>query len=272
MQVIKPQHTCACSLIACWIMDTVLVSLVKDKKGLLTDKNNYRPIAITSVASKMLEKVILRKVEHLLNTMCYQFGFKTKHSTDLCVFAMKEIINYYHSGSTPVYVCYIDATKAFDKVNHWHLLRKLLDRNVPKCFVRLLMAWLTTQAFTVRWAGVQTTSFKVTNGVRQGGILSPRLFAIYVDKLSEQLESSKVGCHINKQCMNHLFYADDAVLLAPTVDALQKLIDVCQDFARKGDMVYNFEKSECTAFIPNTLGHIHTPDAYLGDKKLNWVD
>ena len=129
-----------------------------------------------------------------------------------------------------------------------------------------------TQAFTVRWGGVQTTSFKVTNGVRQGGILSPRLFAIYVEKLSEQLESSKVGCHINKQCMNHLFYADDAVLLAPTVDALQKLIDVCQDFARKGGMVYNFEKSECTAFIPNTLGHIHTPDAYLGDKKLKWVD
>ena len=121
-------------------MDTVLVSLVKDKKGLLTDKNKYRPIAITSVASKILEKVILRKVEHLLNTMCYQFGFKTKHSTDLCVFAMKEIINYYHSASTPVYVCYIDVTKAFEKVNHWHLLLKLLDRNVPKCFVRLLMA------------------------------------------------------------------------------------------------------------------------------------
>ena len=74
------------------IMDTVLVSLVKDKKGLLTDKNNYRPIAITSVASKILEKVILRKVEHLLNTMCYQFGFKTKHSTDLCVFAMKKLL------------------------------------------------------------------------------------------------------------------------------------------------------------------------------------
>ena len=72
--------------------------------------------------------------------------------------------------------------------------------------------------------------------------------------------------------MNHLFYADDAVLLAPTVDAPQKLTDVCQDFARKGDMVYNFEKSECTVFISNTLGHIRTPDAYLGDKKLKWVD
>ena len=65
------------------------------------------------------------------------------------------------------------------------------------------------------------------------GMLSPKLFAIYVDQLSEQLESSKVGCHINKQYMNHLFYAADAVLLSPTVDALQKLIDICQGFARK---------------------------------------
>ena len=67
---------------------------------------------------------------------------------------------HYHSGSTPVYVCYIDATKEFDNVNHWHLLRKLLDRNVPKCFVRLLMAWLTTQTFTVRWGGVKLPVLK----------------------------------------------------------------------------------------------------------------
>ena len=78
----------------------------------------------------------------------------------------------------------------------------------------------------------------------QGVILSPKLFAIYVDQLSEKLESSNVGCHINMQCMNTLFYADDAVLLVPIVDALQKLIDVCQDFARQGDMVYHFNNHQ----------------------------
>ena len=106
---------------------------------------------------------------------------------------MKEIINYYHSGSTPVYVHDSDATKAFDKVNHWHLLRKLMDWIVPKCFVWLLMTWLTShEAFTIRWGAAQTTSFKVTNGVMQGGILSPKLFAIYVDHLSDP-ESGKVA-------------------------------------------------------------------------------
>ena len=112
-------------------MDTVLVSLVKDRKGILTDKDNYRPIAITCVTSKILEHLILEKVGDLLYTKCYQFGFKPKHSADLCIFVMKEIINYYHAGSTPVYACYIDAAKAFDKINHWHLFRKLIDKGLP---------------------------------------------------------------------------------------------------------------------------------------------
>ena len=74
----------------------------------------------------------------------------------------------------------------------------------------------------------------MTNDVRQGGILSPKLFAIDADLLSEQLESSKVGCHITMQCMNHLFYVDDAVLLTPTVDVLQKLIDVAKSLPGRG--------------------------------------
>ena len=155
-----------------------------------------------------------------------------------------------------------------EELMHWELFHKY----VPKYSVRLLMTWLPTQAVTVWWGAAQTTSLKVTNGVRQGGIPSPKAYAIYVDQLSEQLESSKVECHINMQCMNMLPYAGDAVLLVPIVDALQKLTDVWQEFARQGDMVYHFKMSEYTAFIPYILGHIHTPNAYLGDKKLKWVD
>ena len=58
--------------------------------------------------------------------------------------------------------------------------------------------------------------FIVTNGVRQGGILSPFLFTLYIDELSHQLNNSKVGCHINNVCINHLFDADDLCLMAPS--------------------------------------------------------
>ena len=126
------------------LMDTVLLSLAKDKKGKMTDQNNYRPIAITCVTSKILEQLFLDRYGNFLTTNCHQFGFKKQRSTDLGIFVMKEIINYYNSASTPVYACYIDASKAFDKINHWMLLCKLLDRNVPK-FIRLFMVWFSTR-------------------------------------------------------------------------------------------------------------------------------
>ena len=77
----------------------------------------------------------------------------------------------------------MDASKAFDKVNHWHLLDKLLNRGIPLCLVRLLMFWFSNQDYIVKWNNLHSNSFKVTNGVRQGGILSPRLFTVYVDAL-----------------------------------------------------------------------------------------
>ena len=139
------------------------------------------------------------------------------------------------------------------------------------CFIRILMTWFTTQSFIVRWGCCYSDSFNVSNGVRQGGILSPQFFSIYVEDLSLDLLSINIGCFINRQCMNHLFYADDAVLLAPTVGGLQKLIDVCQRFAVVNDMCFNFKKSKCCAFIPPILGKLHVPEVMLGDKPLRWV-
>jgi hypothetical protein len=77
------------------LMETIIIPLVKDKKGLITDKDNYRPVAITCVASKLLELLILGHIKDYLNTECNQFGFKAKHGTDMCVFVLKQIIDFY---------------------------------------------------------------------------------------------------------------------------------------------------------------------------------
>ena len=58
-----------------------------------------------------------------------QFGFKKKHSTDLCVFTVKSTIKYYNMYNSPVYSCFLDASKAYDRVNHWTLFNKLLKRS-----------------------------------------------------------------------------------------------------------------------------------------------
>jgi hypothetical protein len=253
------------------LMDTMLISLVKDKKGNVTDSDNYRPIALTCAASKIFEILILYKYSAYLKTGDQQFGFKELHSTDLCVFVLKEVVSFYSNLSSPVYACFIDASKAFDRVNHWLLFDKLLQRGLPKIVVRILMVWYTTQTFIVKWDNVISTSFHVLNGVRQGGVLSPVLFNIFVEDLSAKLSAAKVGCYINGVCYNHLNYADDCVLLAPSVRALQILIDECVIFSQCNDMLYNCKKSLCMSFYPKVFCNMQMPTVYLGDQPLKWV-
>ena len=62
-----------------------------------------------------------------------QFGFKQAHGTEIAIFALKQTVDFYHNHDIPVYMCFLDAKKAFDRVNHWMLARKLLDRNIFFC-------------------------------------------------------------------------------------------------------------------------------------------
>ena len=80
----------------------------------------------------------------------------------------------------------------------------------------------------VRWGGVYSSSFTVTNGVRQWGILSPYLFNVYVVDLSVKLNSCHEGCYHNGGCVNHLMYADDLVIMSPSVAGLYKLMHICE--------------------------------------------
>lgn len=254
------------------IMNTVLVPIIKDKKGDITSKDNYRPIAITCILSKLLELLILSKIRDCIPSNSNQFGFKEKHGTDMCVYVLQQIVEYYTSQSSPVYACFLDASKAFDKVNHWHLFYKLIKANVPVIFVRLLYVWYTTQNFCVKWGQKLSASFMVINGVRQGSILSPILFNFYLEDLSNELHDLKVGCHISDICCNHLFYADDCVLIAPSPNALQKLLNCCQKFADKNELVYNEKKTKCMVFKPNGFYDLHIPKFYLNNSMLNLVD
>ena len=84
--------------------------------------------------------------------------------------------------------------KAFDLVNHGILFKRLLERNLPLPIVCLLLIWYKDQCMQVRWQRLLSHRFSVSNGVRQGGILSPVLFTVYLDDLLVGLEHVGVGC------------------------------------------------------------------------------
>ena len=106
----------------------------------------------------------------------------------------------------------LDASKAFDSVRYCKLFNELLERNISPVVLRILM----NQTLRVQWCHTLTSSFKVCNGVKQGGVLSPILFAVYVDSLLGRLEQSGVGCHIGGHFVVALAYADDVTLVAPS--------------------------------------------------------
>ena len=127
---------------------------------------------------------------------------------------------YYTKENSPVYTCFLDASKAFDKINHYILFRKLLDRKTPVVLVRILLFCYTNQTLIkvcVKWGSCISHYFYVSNGVRQGGIISPKLYSVYVDDVSEYLVKSQIGCHIDSLCVNHAMYADDICLKAPAL-------------------------------------------------------
>ena len=95
----------------------------------------------------------------------------------------------------------------------------------------------------IRWGDAYSAKFKVTNVVRQGGILSPYLFNVYVDELSEELNKCNVGCNLNGHLINHIMYADDLVLISPSSAGLSQLLHECEKFGTRHDLKYNAKKS-----------------------------
>ena len=79
-------------------------------------------------------------------------------------------------------------------------------------------------------------------------LLSPKLFTIYVDDLSHELTLCISGCYFDDQCMNHVMYAENICLLAPSAIGLQKMLDVCFDFSLRNDIIFNPVKSVCVTF------------------------
>ena len=103
-----------------------------------------------------------------------QFGFKSKHSTDMCIFTVKSIIKYHTRKNSSVYTCFLDASKAFERINHWTLFQKLIDCKVQLLIVRILVFWYQMQLVCIKWGKSVSQYFSKANGVRQGGILSPK--------------------------------------------------------------------------------------------------
>ena len=127
----------------------------------------------------------------------------------------------------------------------------------------------------VRWKRVTTSSFSVSNGTRQGSVLSPYLFCIYMRGITDSVVRSGIGCHIGGMSVSILLYADDLVILSPTWFAQQKLLNLCDESVACLDMKFNASKSVTMIFIPYKITSrvlYSFPNLMLCGCALNTVD
>ena len=204
-----------------------IIPLLKDSNGDVSSTDNYRSICLSSVLLKIWDWIIILIFGDRLRAPELQFGFQRQAGTEICTWAMLEAITYYINRGSKVYVTYMDCTKAFDKVKHSLMFRKILLAKIHPLFVRMLLYTYRNQYGQVCWEGQLSDIFPIKNGVRQGAVISPILFNIYTADLFHLLddEGDGEGLRIGKDYHGVYGYADDLALLCSTLEGLQRMFD-----------------------------------------------
>ena len=244
---------------------------IKDSNGDLNSAGNYRGITLCGTYSHLFEQALRLKFGHYLDSDELQFGFKPNHSTNHSVFSLKTCINYFNEPSSNVYVTFLEFSKAFDKVSHHGLFLKLMERKVPLCFLLIIIYWYMNMQYDCRWDKSKSEFFLVLCGTKQGGILSPDFFSLYVDDLIKILRSMKIGCHILQKFIAIILFADDTTLIAPTRGSMQQLLDVCAEYGRKYCLNFNAKKSKVMLFGKTFKSTDLIAPLHLGDDTVEFV-
>ena len=127
------------------LLESVLISILKDARGDLCSSDNYRGIALCSALCKVIDIIVIERYREKLLTSELQFAFKALHSTSMCTTVVKEVCIYYRARGTNVYSCMLGASKAFDRVYYGKLFILLRQRNLPPTITRLLLDMYTRQ-------------------------------------------------------------------------------------------------------------------------------
>ena len=138
---------------------------------------------------------------------------------------------------------FVDGSKAFDKIKHSQLFNILIERNVCPLTIRMIVNMYAFNNSRVNQNSTKSNYFYLGNGIKQGGVLSPALFNIYLESLLVDLRNSNHGCRVGHICANSFAYADDIVLLSPTLYGIKELIKLCEMYSI--DYSVTFNPSKC---------------------------
>jgi hypothetical protein len=245
----------------------IIFPIVKDDKKDHTDINNTRPLTLSEVIITLFEKYMLNMLELQNDGHHLQFGFKRNSSTNHAIFMLRETILESKKNRQTVLACFLDYSKAFDKVNRSILLHKL------KALIDLehwatLYDYYENTLIQIRIEDRLLEPIKTTAGVKQGGPLSPKLFSVYTDEMLEELAASQYLCKIGAVNTGIIAYADDTVILCPDEAKLQSAISIIERYCEINEIQINANKTKCMSLNNN---EIKKPETTVNNNKIEYV-
>ena len=159
------------------------------------------------------------------------------------VMLFKEVINLYNSNGSSVHCAFIDLSKAFDMIDHEILINKLESSDLPSYVVRCVSYMLRNTYVHVKVNDLIGRSWRVEAGTRQGGILSGILFNFYFKDCICGILKQNEGCSLGVFKTNIIAYADDIVLMCPSSNGLQKLVESLGFMLKQIKLKVNVNKS-----------------------------
>ena len=181
------------------------------------------------------------------------------------------------NGISPV-VTVLDCSKAFDKCRFSILFSRLIEKNMPAIVVRTLVFIYMEQYAWVRWGDAKSSMMEITNGTRQGAILSPILWATYADPMLKRLRALGLGARVCGQFVGAVMFADDVLLIAPTRNAMQRMLEELERFAEESNITFSTDpvpmrsKSKCIYVVGSNSNREKPAPLVLCGNELPWVD
>lgn len=195
------------------------------KKGNPLDIGNYRPISLLASIYKLFSSVILKRISDDIDKQQpkEQAGFRSGFSTMDHIQTLEQVIEKYREYNRPLYVAFIDYSKAFDSISHCSIWNALQQSNINSKYINILKYIYTKSTSRIKLEN-RGDEINIERGVRQGDPLSPKLFIAVLENIFQKLDWKNRGVYINGHYLNHLRFADDIVVIAETAKDLEEMM------------------------------------------------
>ncbi len=223
------------------------------KKGDTKNAQNYRGITLVSCFSKLFTTILNKRIE----TFCEnnnvisdaQFGFRKGKSTVDAIFILHSVIQHYLNNNKRLYIGFIDLKSCFDSINRNCLWLKIYKCGIQGKILRIIKDMYEKVKSCVRSCNTYSDFFSYAVGLRQGEVISPLLFSLFVEDLELHLQSNlDSGLYFDDIVLILLLFADDMAILGKTPEDLQNSLDSLYDYCNRWGLEVNIQKTKVMDF------------------------